>query len=188
MYFSNFVLLSNKIYMDFFMRYTALILIMTLFSFALFAQTPETDISENTNSEVKTETKTAKTDETAELEKAIAVQNATERIAALQNFLTDYPESAEKVRALELIVSARSEIAAENLRLSETQKGVELFKIAVREAPTPVSDKLFESVLLQIPTNVWVRGERIAAFDIAKILEEKIGDNPKQILLSLIHI
>ncbi|MDQ3635347.1 MAG: hypothetical protein M3405_12695 [Acidobacteriota bacterium] len=164
------------------MRYTALVLIITLFSFTLFAQTPTTNISENTNSKIKTKPKPTKKDEKAELEKAIALTNATERIAALQKFIIDYPESEEKFRALELIVSARAEIAAEQLRLSQTEKGIELFKLAVREAPTPVSDKLFESIILQIPTNVYLRGERIAAFDIAKLIEEKIGDNPKQIL------
>ncbi len=164
------------------MRYAALILIITSFSLTLFAQTPETDISDNTNSAIKTKTKTTKTDEKTELEKAIALKNAAERIAALQKFIADYPESKEKIRASELIVSARAEIAAEKLNANETQTGVELFKLAVGEAPTPVSDKLFESVILQIPTNVYVRGERTAAFDIAKLIEAKIGDNPKQIL------
>lgn len=169
------------------MRYTALILLIILFSFSISAQTPKTDITENNNSETKTEIKTEDAnpispDERAELEKAIALPNAAERISALRKFITAHPESREKTRALELIVGARAEIAAEKLRLSETEEGVKLFKLAVKEAPTPVSDKLFSGVLLQIPTNVFLRGERGAAFDIAELIEQKIGDNPKQIL------
>lgn len=176
------------------MRYTALLILIILFSFPLLAQTPETDATppENNNSETKTEiikddTEQPSVDENAALEKesfekAVAVSDAAGRISALQKFIANFPESVEKTRALELIVGARAEIAAEKLRLSETAEGIELFKLAVREAPTPVSDKLFSGILLQIPTNVFLRGERVGAFDIAKIIEGKIGDNPKQLL------
>lgn len=165
------------------MKYIITLIFTTvLFSLPLFAQTNQRNSAENTNSAPKTETKITENDEKAELEKAIALKIAAERISALQKFITDYPQSAEKQRALELIVSARAEIAAEKLRLGKTEEGLELFKLAVKEAPTPISDKLFESVLLQIPTNIFLRGQRAAAFDIAKTLEDKIGNNVRQIL------
>ncbi len=163
------------------MRYVALILIIILSSLTMFAQTPDPNLAENTNTETKVKTEENVGGEKEDLKNAIALSAPAERISALQKFIRDYPESEEKNRALELIVGARAAIAAEKLRLGEVEEGVNLFKLAVKESPTPVSDKLFSGVLLQIPTNVFVRGQRVAAFDIAQTIEEKIGDNAKQI-------
>jgi predicted Zn-dependent protease len=120
--------------------------------------------------------------EKEEFDKAVGTANAAERIAALQKFVENFPDSANKIQAQELIVSARAEIADEKLRLSETESGTELFKLAVKEAPTPVSDKLFSEVLLQFPTNIFWRGQQTAAIEIARMIEEKAEGNAKQLL------
>lgn len=121
-------------------------------------------------------------DEKTELEKAAATENAEERIAALQKFIKNFPKSKEKNRALELIVSARAAVADEKLRLGATQSGVKIFNLAVREAPKPVSDKLFTEIVLQIPSNLFFRNQQTAAVEAAKTIEEKIEGNAKQIL------
>lgn len=180
------------------MKYAVLLLILILSQISVSAQnpaeTPPADLATEPNKDVAaatpgdknnepaSEKKFGSAEEKTDFEKALAISDAGERIASLQEFVSVYPESAERIRALELIVSARAEIAAEKLRLGETEAGVELFKLAVREAPAPVSDKLFTGVLVQIPTNVFLRGERIGAFDIAQLIEEKIGDDPKKIV------
>lgn len=120
--------------------------------------------------------------EKEEFEKAVAIADNTERIAALQKFLKDFSQSAEKTRALELIVSARAAIADEKLRLNEIESGVEMFKLAVKDAPATFSDKFFSEVMLQIPSNVFWRGQREAALEIAQTIEAKSGDNPKQLI------
>ncbi|MDH3531214.1 MAG: tetratricopeptide repeat protein, partial [Acidobacteriota bacterium] len=50
------------------------------------------------------------------------------------------------------------------------------------EAPKPLSDDLFSRVLVNIPTNLFLLGERNAAFDIAEMLEEISADKPRQLL------
>ncbi len=121
-------------------------------------------------------------DEAQEFQNARIQTSITDRIAALKKFTEDFPESASKTFALELIVSSRAELGDQKLRLSDNQNGIELFKLAALEAPTPVSNKLFTEILLQIPTNLFFRGQREAAVEAAKIIEEKIAENSKQLL------
>ena len=97
-------------------------------------------------------------------------------------FAGNFPNSNDKNRALELVVSARAETADEKLRLNDTASGIELFKSAVKDAPNPVSDKLFAEILLQIPTNLFLRAQQAAAIEVAKLIEEKIEGNSNQLL------
>ncbi|MDQ3798218.1 MAG: hypothetical protein M3384_02105 [Acidobacteriota bacterium] len=155
--------------------YPLLLIVLLLLPAAAFAQPkPKTTTVKKTP--------VVKADETGEFDKAVALTSAPERIAALQKFLGDFPKSAQKTRALELIVSARAEIAEEKLRLSETEEGVKLFLLAASEAPKPISPELFARVLLQFPTNLFYRGQPKAAFEIARIIEEKVEGNPQQLL------
>ncbi len=121
-------------------------------------------------------------DEKVELEKAVNEPDATARIAALQKFIENFPNSAEIVRARELIARARAELGENSLKTGDTAKGVEFFKSAVADAPQPMSEKLFTEVIMLLPTNLFFRGERGAAFDVAELIEGKIGGDAKQIL------
>lgn len=120
--------------------------------------------------------------EKEEFEKAIALTDATQRIKALRKFIEDFPKSAEIIRAQELVVSARAQLGDEKLQAGEIEKGLEFFKRAVEDAPKPMSEKLFADVILQFPTNLFFRGQRGSALDIAKLIEGKAEGNPKQIL------
>ncbi len=93
-----------------------------------------------------------------------------------------FPNSSEKNRALELTVGARAAIADEKMRGGDAAGGVALFKSAIEEAPAPISDKLFADVILQIPANLYFRGERGAATDAARAIEAKAAGNAKQLL------
>lgn len=120
--------------------------------------------------------------EKADFEKAVAIADAQERIAALQKFIADYPKSKERTRALELTTSARAALADEKMRAGDRTAGIELFQLALRETPKPVSDKLFAEVVLQIPNSLFYRGETKAAIETAKTVEEKIDGDAKQLL------
>lgn len=120
--------------------------------------------------------------ETEEFEKAKGVTDATERITELQNFIKNFPESIETPRAQGLIVSARAELGDIKLRAGEPEAGIALFKLAVTEAPTPISNDLFTKVILGFPLNLDSAGQRSAAFDVAKMIEDKVGANADQIL------
>ena len=159
------------------MRYSVILFLILVFSLPAFAQPPR-------NPKVK-KTKPAANkslDEKAELEKAIDEQDAAIRIAALQKFIENFPQSKEIVNVRERIVSARAQIGDDALKAGDTASGIEFFKSAVTDAPQPMSEKLFADVILQFPTNLFFRGQRDAAFEIARMIEEKTGSDAKQLL------
>ncbi len=160
------------------MKQTALLFCLILFSFTAFAQKPK-PVKKPTNSANQTAKPTSEKDE---FEKAASQKNAAERIEALQKFIENFPKSDEKIHALELVVSARAEIADDKLRLGDTASGIEFFKSAVKDAPSPISDKLFTEIILQIPTNLFIRARQTEAVEVAKLIEEKIEGNANQIL------
>ena len=160
------------------MKHTAVIFTIILFSIGVFGQPTNPPVK---NVKKPLAWKNSAT-EKAELEKAVALADTTERIAALIKFVEDYPKSKEKNRALELVTSGRAALADEKLRAGEKADGIELFKLAVRSAPQPISDKLFTTVILQIPNSLFFRGEAAAAIETARLIEEKAEGNAKQLL------
>lgn len=163
-----------------FMKNFTFLILIALFSLTAFAQKPKPKPLP-----IKKPSQTAPLNAASEkeqFEKALAIETPIERIAALQKFLNDFPKTSERHRALELIVSARAQIAEEKLRLSETEEGVKFFVLAVSEAPKPISEELFAKVILQLPTNLFFRNQPKAALEVARIIEEKAEGNPRQLL------
>jgi tetratricopeptide (TPR) repeat protein len=160
------------------MKISAVLFLLILFSLTTVAQTTQPTPR---NSKRQTSTKNPAL-EKEEFDKAVAVVDLAERIAALRKFVEDFPKSKEIIRASEFMTSARAALADEKMRAGEKEKGVELFNLAVRETPKPVSDKLFNEVVLQIPNSLFFRGERAAAIEIARVIEEKAEGNAKQLL------
>ncbi len=120
--------------------------------------------------------------ETEEFEKAKAVADPTERIKAFQNFIKNFPESAELGRAQLYISTARAEQGVVKLQANDLPAGIEFYKLAVQEAPTPVPDEIFSKVLIGLPVSLYALNQRAPAFDIAKLIEEKVGGNANQVL------
>ena len=54
--------------------------------------------------------------------------------------------------------------------------------LAIDEADANGSDKLFSGVIAQIPLNLYLRGEKVAAFKAAQNVETKFGADPKRLL------
>jgi tetratricopeptide (TPR) repeat protein len=122
-------------------------------------------------------------------EKARNIAAPAERGTALKEFLEKFPESAHKIRAQELIVSARAQEAESKIQAGDTQGGVALFELAVREAPSPLSDQLFHGVMFLIPNNLQYLGQNGNAIKIADLIEEKVGNNFTQLLdLAKFHL
>jgi tetratricopeptide (TPR) repeat protein len=120
--------------------------------------------------------------EKEELEAALALPPA-ERIEKLKAFIAAHPRSALKTRALEFIVSARAALGDEKLHAGDEAGGLDQFRLAVAEAPPNMSDKLFTEVVAQIPSNLFLRGERAASLEVARAIEERAKDNPPRLLL-----
>lgn len=120
-------------------------------------------------------------DEKQMLEKALAETDLTQKIAALKKFAADFPKSTELVRAREILVSAEAQLADSKLQAGD-QLGVEFFKQAVADAPSPMSDRLFVEIVSRFPSNLLYLGQPAAAIEVAKLIEEKVASNPKQLL------
>lgn len=155
----------------------ALLFLVLLFSLSVFAQKPKKKPTAAKPKPVK-----VVVDEKAEFDKAIAITDATERIKALQDFIQKFPNSPELIRAKTLIVSGRAELGEQKLQAGETEAGIQFFKDAVNETPTPINENFFAKVILQFPTNLFYRGQQVAALQIALSIENKVKDNPKQLL------
>ncbi|HEV7643448.1 MAG TPA: tetratricopeptide repeat protein [Pyrinomonadaceae bacterium] len=122
-------------------------------------------------------------------EKVRNIAAPAERAPALKEFLEKFPESAHKVRAQELLVSARAQEAEGKIQAGDTPGGIALFELAVREAPSPLSDQLFHGVMFLIPNNLQYLGQNGNAIKIADLIEEKVGNNFAQLLdLAKFHL
>ncbi len=160
-----------------FMKQLLTIFILVIFSKVSFAQKPTKKSSFPSQVPVAD-----LLDEKQEFQNARSHSSLTDRIAALQKFTVDFPKSESRTFALELIVSTRAELGDQKLRLSDNLGGITLFKSAVTDAPSPISDKLFSEIIVQLPTNLYFRDQRKAADEIAKMIEEKISGNANQLL------
>ena len=105
-----------------------------------------------------------------------------ERTVKLKEFLDTHPDSKERPRAIEYLVSAHAQLGDQKLKNGDMAGGVEQLLRAIDEADNTTSDKLFSGVISQIPMNLYLRGERDAAFKAAQNVETKFGTDPKRLL------
>jgi uncharacterized membrane protein YgcG/tetratricopeptide (TPR) repeat protein len=105
-----------------------------------------------------------------------------ERAVKLKEFLATHPESKARPRAVELLISTHAALGDQKLKNGDSIGGVEQLLHAIDEADANISDKLFSGVIAQIPTNLYLRGERDAAFKAAQNIETKFGTDPKRLL------
>ena len=106
-----------------------------------------------------------------------------ERTVKLKEFLDTHPDSKERGRAIEYLVSAHASLGDQKLKNGDTAAGIEQLLRAIDEADAATtSDKFFTGVIAQIPTNLYMRGERDAAFTAAQKVETKFGNDAKRLL------
>lgn len=117
----------------------------------------------------------------AKLDAALQLPAAA-RVEELKRFIESYPNSPLKGRASELLTSARAALGDEKLQAGDAAEGVRLFRLAVEEAPAEIPDKLFVEVISQLPANLFLRGQREAAFELARLIEKRVERDPKRLL------
>lgn len=105
-----------------------------------------------------------------------------ERTVKLKEFLDTHPNSKERARAIEYLVSAHASLGDQKLKNGDTAGGIEHLFQAIDAADATTSDKFFTGVIAQIPTNLYMRGEREAAFKAAQLVETKFGSDAKRLL------
>ncbi|HUE81605.1 MAG TPA: TPM domain-containing protein [Pyrinomonadaceae bacterium] len=120
-------------------------------------------------------------DESEEVELTLTLPLA-ERVVALREFLKVNPNSKSASRALELLVSAHATLGDQKLKEGDSASGIEHLMLAISEGPAELSEQLFSGVIAQIPLNLYLRGEREAAFKAAAMIETKHGGEPKRLL------
>ena len=167
------------------MRFLAALLFTCLLSFTAASQTTKTK-PPGTKTKAASKPRAAATpkkiDEKSQWEAAIAIAEPATRHAELTKFIETYPDSSHKSEALVLISSAAAESGNERLQAGDVAAASSLFKNAAAAAPSPIPDQLFNETLSKLPANLYFRGDRQAAIEIAKILEEKAATSASQLL------
>jgi len=105
-----------------------------------------------------------------------------ERAVKLKEFLDTHSNSKARPRAIELLISTHAALGDRKLKNGDSAGGVEQLLHAIDEADVNISEQLFSGVIAQIPTNLYLRGEREAAFKAARNIEAKFGTDPKRLL------
>ncbi|HET6670290.1 MAG TPA: TPM domain-containing protein, partial [Pyrinomonadaceae bacterium] len=121
-------------------------------------------------------------DEAEEVELVLTLPLA-ERPAKLKEFLEAFPNSKSRARAIELLISTYAGLGDQKLKDGDRAAGLQELSLAISEVPANISDKLFAGVVAQIPSNLYLRGEREAAFEAARAIEAKFGTDPKRLLV-----
>ena len=137
----------------------------------------KTPVVKKTPEEIKNE----ELDEIDEVELTLTKPLA-ERAVKLKEFLDTHPDSKARPRAIELLISTHAALGDQKLKNGDTVGGIDQLLRAIDEADVNISDKLFSGVIAQIPTNLYMRGEKEAAFKAAQNVEQKFGSNPKRLL------
>lgn len=105
-----------------------------------------------------------------------------QRAIKLKSWLETHPNSKFRGRATELLLSTRAGLADQHLKKGEVDQGVSELMMLIEDADVSVTDDLFNGVISQIPSNLYLRNQSEPAFKAAKRIEEKFGANPKRLV------
>ena len=142
-----------------------------------------TTVRPNTRAPKKTAAELAEQDldESEEVELTLTLPLA-KRAVVLKEFLDTHPDSKSRPRANELLISTHAALGDQKLKAGDIAGGIEHLNLAINEADVSITDQLFGGVISQIPMNLYLRGERAAAFKAAESIEAKFGSDPKRLL------
>lgn len=129
-----------------------------------------------------TATPVKKPSESVEWEKAVAVAGDAARVVALEKFLKTFPKTTRVSEAAGLIVTAEASLGNARLDAGDVDGAAGFFRAAATAAVAPVSDHLFNDTLIKFPVNLYFRGARKEAVEIAKIIEAKSSENAAHML------
>lgn len=143
----------------------------------VFTRTPATK-EPSSNAPV---TVTRSSPERAELDDIVALPPA-ERIEKLKAFIEKQSRPSLKTLGAELLVSAHAAVGDEKLKEGDPVGGVAQFQLALDAIPENMSDAFFIKVVSQLPLNLYLRGQRMAAGDASRQIEAKVKGDPKRLV------
>jgi len=114
----------------------------------------------------------------SQLDKAVAIEDPTERIAALKELIKENPAGDVGATAREEIVLSWAQLAARQLADNNIERALEAFRSAIDELPETVTDKFFQDTVGRIPFAISARGYRAEAIAIAHRLEARFAKEP----------
>jgi tetratricopeptide (TPR) repeat protein len=114
----------------------------------------------------------------SQLDKAVAIEDPTERIAALKELIKENPAGDVGATAREEIVLSWAQLAARQLADNNIERALEAFRSAIDELPETVTDKFFQETVGRIPFAISARGYRAEAIAIAHRLEARFAKEP----------
>jgi len=132
--------------------------------------------------DLKASTSPANPDDEKEQVELTLTLPADKRIDALKAFIATHPTSVALPRANELLVVAHAMFGDQRLQAGDLETGLQQFRLALSDAPADVPDRLFTDVIARIPLNLFMRGQRDAAFEIARQAEGMAKTNPRRLL------
>lgn len=121
-------------------------------------------------------------DEGSEWDRVTTLTDRSERIAALQKYIKNYPKGTHITEASGLLAAARIESGNELVAAGNVDAAVAEYRSALSVAPTPVVEGFWNEGLIKVPANLFFHGRREAALDAARRLETKAGTNGAQLL------
>lgn len=123
-----------------------------------------------------------KVNENTEWEKASGVVGDLDRVSALRKFVATFSKSLRLAEAATLIATAEASLGNERLAAGDVDGATVYFKAAANDAAAPIPEQLFNDTLMKFPANLYFRGARTEALEIAKLLEGKATENAGQLL------
>ncbi|MEP6925414.1 MAG: tetratricopeptide repeat protein [Pyrinomonadaceae bacterium] len=110
------------------------------------------------------------------------ITDIAERIEKLNKFIADFPRSELKVKATEMLIVSQVEVGETDFRNGDRVNGAGHFQAAARTFEPSVSDGVFNDFIVKLPFSLFVRGERVAALEVAQEIEPKIKDNAARLI------
>lgn len=111
----------------------------------------------------------------------VLTQPLDKREAYLKEFLDTHPKSKSRARANELLLMTYAAFGDQKLKAGDTAGGIEQLFRVINETETTAGDELF-TLISQFPMNLYLLGEKDAAFKAAQSIETKFGSDPKRLL------
>lgn len=119
--------------------------------------------------------------ERAELDKAVAAETSV-RISLLEKFLRDRPNSLLADQAREALVRSHATVGEMAIRNSDPKGASAAFKRALDAAGTKITDRLFSSVIWQMPVVLASAGYRSDAIELMKSFEPTFDEQAPRLI------
>lgn len=112
------------------------------------------------------------TDLPEQMVSVLAIEDPTARIAALKKYLVAGTPEALMQTAREATVASWAQLAEKELGDNNIERAVTDFRRAISNLPTNISDRFFINTVIRIPQATSMRGYRLEAIELARVLEK----------------